>query len=195
MARTFISLFETQLDDPDMQDFMSGIEQTIDGWVVEILNLVMLDVVTYLKSYTSKKNPPRYKRKYNINAAQFGVARVKLTAKTRGSINPDRPAHPGGWSDVEGDLRDKYYGRVEVSPNGGHRLVIGNRSEHAAYVEAMDGLFVVTGVFQPGGPVMRALNKYLKKHAPGVKVRRESIGVETNAKGTGIIDSVTASAG
>lgn len=191
MARTFMSLFQTQLDDPDMQDFMSSIEQTMDGWIVEILNLVMLDVVTYLQSYTSKKNPPRYRRKFFLNVDS---ARVKVTKKNVGSISPDRPAHPGGWSDVEGDLRKGYYGRVEKGEGGGWKLIIGNRNEAAAFVEAMQGLFVVTGVFEKNGPVIRALNKYLKMYAPGNKITNRFIGSEVTAKGTGIVDSVTASA-
>jgi len=173
-----------------MQDFMSSIEQTMDGWIVEILNLVMLDAVTYLKSYTSKRNPPRYRRKFMLKDS----VRVKVTKKNVGSISPDRPAHPGGWSDVEGDMRDAYYGRVEKGENGGWRLVIGNRDHAAAFVEAMQGLFVVTGVFDKGGPVTRALVKYLRMYAPGTKIAQGFQGVETNAKGTGIVDSVTAGA-
>jgi len=191
MPRSFTSLFTTQLADPDMADFLSSIEQDIDTWTEDILRFVVIDVVAYLKSYTSKKNPPRYARKFFINKDQ---ARVKVTKKNIGSISPDRPAHPGGWSDVEGDLRDKYYGRVEKAENGGWRAVIGNRSEHAAFVEAMQGLFVVTGVFEKNGPVMKALNKYLKLYAPGVKIVNRAVSVEVNDKGTGIIDTVTAGA-
>lgn len=191
MPRSFTSLFTTQLADPDMQDFLSSIEQDMDTWIEDILRFVVIDVVAYLKSYTSKKNPPRYARKFFINKDQ---ARIKVTKKNIGSISPDRPAHPGGWSDVEGDLRDKYYGRVEKAENGGWRAVIGNRSEHAAYVEAMQGLFVVTGVFDKSGPVMKALNKYLKMYAPGAKIMNRVVSVEVNDKGTGIIDTVTAGA-
>lgn len=188
MPRTWLSLFTTQLDDPDMTDFMSSIQITMDEWIHEILQLVAVDVKVYLTSYTSKMNPPRYRRKFTL----VNDVRHKVTQKTIGSISPDRPAHPGGWSDVEGDLRDSYYARVEKADTG-WRLVIGNRSGHAAYVEAMDGLFVVTGIFAENGPVWKAINKYIKKYAPGSKITRGGAGIEVNAKGTGIIDSVTAS--
>lgn len=191
MPRNWLSLFHTQLEDPDMKDFMTSIEQTMAQWTIEILNLVMLDAVTYLKSYTSKRNPPRYRRKFMINADSV---RIKVTKKNVGSISPDRPAHPGGWSDVENDLRDSYYGRVEIAESGGCRLIIGNRSGHAAYVEAMDGYFVVTGVFAQGGPVLKALVKYMRMYAPGVKIKQGFQGSEITAKGPGIIDTVTAGA-
>src|SRR4051812_15371875 len=109
MPRNWLSLFTTQLSDPDMADFMSSIELTMDEWIHEILQLVAVDVKTYLISYTSKMNPPRYRRKFTL----VNDVRTKVTRKTVGSISPDRPAHPGGWSDVEGDLRDNYYARVE----------------------------------------------------------------------------------
>lgn len=188
MPRTWLSLFTTQLADPDMGDFMRNIELTMDDWIHEILQLVAVDVKTYLVSYTSKVNPPRYKRRYTL----VNDVRTKVTKKM--GINAGRPAHPGGWSDVEGDLRDKYYARVEKAPTGGWRLVVGNRSDHAVYVEAMDGLFVVTGIFDVKGPVYKAINKYLKLYAPGAKIISRTGGIEVNDKGTGIIDSVTAGA-
>lgn len=192
MPRTWLSLFHTQLEGPDMQDFMKSIEQSMDDWTKEILWLVVLDVVTYLKSYTSKRNPPRYRRKWMLGP---NLERVKVTKKNVSSISPDRPAHPGGWSDVEGDLRDQYYGRVEPAEGGGFRAIIGNRSGHAAYVEAKDGYFVVTGVFAPNGPVFKALRKYMRLYAPGMKITNNLMpSVEVNDKGTGIIDSVTARA-
>lgn len=187
MPRNWLSLFKTQLADPDMGDFMKNIQQSMDDWIHEILQLVAVDVKTYLISYTSKVNPPRYKRKYTL----VDDVRTKVTQKM--GINAGRPAHPGGWSDVEEDLRDSYYARVEAGSSG-WKLVVGNRSGHAAYVEAMDGLFVVTGIFEPNGPVWRAINKYLRIYAPGSKIIARDIGIEVNAKGTGIIDSVTAGA-
>jgi hypothetical protein len=106
------------------------------------LDLVGHEVVTYLKSYTAELRPP---------------------ASGQGS---SRAAHPGHWADITGDLRNKYGYKVERTSSG-VGLAIFNKSDHAVYVEAMDGYFVITGVNEE---IMRRLRVVIPRIAPGWKL-------------------------
>lgn len=145
-------LFQASTESPDLTDMMKTIEGTSTDRIRDILEFVRKDVLYYLKSYTDVSRPPRYQRKFILDENQ---RRVKLSSADKTGW---RPAHPGGWADVTDDLRKKYYTTVEWV-DGGWRLTVGNSSEHAAYVEAMDGLFVVHGVMEPGGPVAKSIKK------------------------------------
>ncbi len=175
MAKDFISLFKSQLDDPDMQGMLEGIEQTMDEWTGDILRLVIQETLAYLRSFTNRSNPPRsgYYRKFKWEKdPDYPDDRGFRGDKTKKSDRDSerRPAHPGNWSDVSGVMVAGYYGKIEKLSNGSWSGVIGNRDHDALFVEAKFGYFVVTGVFRPNGPVMQVLRKNIKKYAPGSKV-------------------------
>lgn len=48
-------------------------------------------------------------------------------------------------------------GSIPAKPKPPFELVFLNDMEYAAYLEAMDGFFVLSGVTEPGGPIDRAL--------------------------------------
>lgn len=75
-----------------------------------------------------------------------------------------RPKHPGGWADRTFKLRDSYFWEVQREP-GHWVLLIGNTAPHAHLVEA-DGMFVVRGIAEPGGPVETALRQAVQELAP-----------------------------
>ena len=76
-----------------------------------------------------------------------------------------RPLHPGGWADRTYRLRESFYSKVRKE-DGALVLEIGNTAPHAHLVEARDGMFVVRGVAEPGGPVRRGLAKAVAELAP-----------------------------
>jgi hypothetical protein len=140
-----------------------NIEETTHQRIETILTLIKSDVINYLRGYTNLLKPPReYEAKYMIT--KEGV-RVKKPVTHEGW----RPMHPGGWADVTFDLMKQYYTQLDEIP-GGWKLTIGNRSEHARYVEGRDGMFVVTGVMAPNGPVDRAIRLAFKRLAKGATV-------------------------
>lgn len=64
-----------------------------------------------------------------------------------------------------GSLAGSYGSEVTPIP-GGARLGIKNDAEHAAYVEAIDGMMVVHGIMDPGGPVEQKLVEVCAEFAP-----------------------------
>lgn len=160
MPRSWTSLFKSTLvESPDYREFVNNIEMSMGERVQTILRLIGVEVRVYLQSYTSKRNPPRYRKKYTYGDS--GERLKKLYKYEQRALQPDRPAHPGAWSDVSKELMEGYY--VQVKKNDvDWELVIGNRSSHAVYVEAKDGYFVVTGIMDPGGPVDRAIRRAFK---------------------------------
>lgn len=149
-------LFQASTGSTDLMDMLKQVEAGTTDNVRMVLELVRKDVLYFLKSYTDVQRPPRYQRKFTYDAT---LRRVKVSNADRTGW---RPAHPGGWADVSLDLKAKYYTEVTWEQNG-WRLTIGNRSEHAVYVEARDGYFVVHGVLEPNGPVARAIRKAIKE--------------------------------
>lgn len=97
--------------------------------------------VSYLRSFTAKTRPP-----------------------LRGK-NAPRPAHPGEWADVSGQLAASYGYTVEAT-SGGWALALTNSAEYAAALEARDGFWVLSGVTDRGGPVETALRRALATVAP-----------------------------
>jgi len=109
--------------------------------VRQLLNAVGLKTVAYLRSQTSERRPP-----------------------VRAGGN-ERPAHPGHWADISGQLAASYDKDVQETP-GGYRLVMTNSAEYAAALEARDGFFVLSGVTDPGGPLEVALRQAVATIAP-----------------------------
>lgn len=172
-------LFEGSVESPDLRDLIANLEANTTDTVHAVLEFVRKDVLYFLKSYTDVQRPPRYQRKFVLKE---GLYRVKVPNSDRTGW---RPAHPGGWADISGDLKKRYYTDLQLV-NGAWRLAVGNRSEHAAYVEAMDGFFVVSGVLEPGGPVARSIRRALTalgvswRIVPGGRSMADSTGSEAS---------------
>lgn len=89
-----------------------------------------------------------------------------LKSYSKGERKPDgRPTHPGHWGDVTYELRDSY--EYEVVDG---KLWLANTSGHAAYVEAMDGYFVLSGVGD-SEEFAYALRAGLRKVYPRARVK------------------------
>ena len=100
---------------------------------------------------------------------RVGTRTVELLQSYTGEKKRDgRRMHPGGWADKTFNLMRGY--RYEVMEQGSDWvLVIGNTARHAHLIEMRDGLFVVAGVTDPGGPVEEALQQAIRELAPGWK--------------------------
>lgn len=148
-------LFEASVESPDLRDMIKNIGGTTTDQVKAVLEFVRKDVLYFLKSYTDVLVPPvGYQRKFTFDAT---LRRIKVPSTDRTGW---RPAHPGGWGDVTLDLKAKYYTDLQFVGNS-WQLTIGNKSDHAAFVEARDGLFVVHGVLDKNGPVEKSIRKAL----------------------------------
>lgn len=89
-----------------------------------------------------------------------------------------RGAHPGGWGDISNDLVDKYFATVTLNPDGNWQLNVGNTSDHAVFVEAKDGLLVVRGLTEKGGPVAKAIYQANKQLGDRFKVTEVAVGTD-----------------
>jgi hypothetical protein len=154
-AARAMRLFTAQTDEPDLQDLIRNVSTTATDQIYAVLRFARSDLLAFLRSYTNVYRPPRYQHKFRLDAAQRRVA------VEPGDRSEFRPAHPGGWADVSYDLMRQYYTQLTWE-DGGWKLVVGNRSEHAIYVEAMDGFFVVHGILQKNGPVARSIRRAIK---------------------------------
>lgn len=128
---------------PFMRLDTSGLRRTLerkarewDPQIGAVLTLVGKRTVDLLRSYTGKRNK-------------------------RG-----RTVHPGGWGDKTFTLRDSFFYEVVHERPGVWALVIGNTARHAHLVEAVDGIFVVRGIAEPGGPVDVALRQAVHEISP-----------------------------
>jgi len=146
-------LFRSQLESPDLRQFIKNIEQSTDQTVQDILEFVRVDMLRYLKDYTDVMRPPDFRVSY------YG-----------GDPKAPRPAHPGGWANISKELMKGYKAEVTRNAVGNHVLTIRNDSPAAVFVEAKEGFFVVTGIMEPGGPVDWSLRRAIKRLAPGWKV-------------------------
>lgn len=154
-VRAGMRLFTTSVESPDLQGMIKDLEVSATDTTKAVLEFVRKDVYHFLRSYTNVVKPPRYQRKWTLDANQ---RRIKVPRSDRTGW---RPVHPGHWADVSYDLKKKYFTDLRFE-DGGWRLYVGNRSDHAVYVEAMDGYFVVHGVLDPNGPVARSIRKALR---------------------------------
>jgi hypothetical protein len=118
--------------------------------LILILQMVGMQTIAYLRSLTSEMRPPGRKP----SGIKTGVRR----------------AHPGHWADLSGQLANAY--SWEVIDRGNEVvLVLRNSAEYAMWLELRDGFFVLSGVTEPGGPVMKALEVIVPQVAPGWSVR------------------------
>lgn len=134
------------IDVSDMLLDIEGIEREVLDILHGMAEAIGHRTVAYLRSLTGVMRPP---------------------AKPGGAF---RYAHPGGWADITSNLANAY--RFEVRPNGkGWTLAFINSMEYAAYLEAHDGYFVLSGVTDPGGPVEQAMRQVLAEVAPNWEIR------------------------
>lgn len=114
--------------------------------LMRVAELVGVETVKYLKSYTAGLQPP----------------------ETPGGS--PRPKHVGGWSDITRSLVDAYGYRVKDLEDL-ILLSVFNADDEAIFVELMEGYFVLHGVMDPGGPVDLALRRAVAEVAPDWIVR------------------------
>jgi hypothetical protein len=96
-------------------------------------------------------------------------SRRRLSARSSRGTGGPRHAHPGHWADVTSNLANAYSFEVDVGDDYG-QLMLKNSMEYAAYLEAKNGYFVLSGVLEPGGPVERAILHVLAEIAPDWQV-------------------------
>lgn len=167
-------LFEATVDNPDVVEMIASIEANSTDTIRAVLEFVRKDVLYFLKSYTNVERPPTgYQRKFTLDKES---RRIKVPKSDRTGW---RPAHPGGWADISEDLKKKYFTDVQFV-EGAWRLTIGNKSDHAVFVEARDGFFVVHGVLEPGGPVARSILRAIKALGLNWKVVGSSSGIDVS---------------
>lgn len=82
-----------------------------------------------------------------------------FTGETKGR---GRRMHPGRWADRSGNL-SRGYGFQVLEDADSFILRIQNTAKHAHLIEARDGLFVVRGAAEPGGPVQEALRRAVRE--------------------------------
>lgn len=161
--------FESQVKSPDLQHFLKNIEADTNEKVGMILEFVRKDLLIYLKGYTTRMAPPDYRVSY------YGK-----------DPKAPRPTHPGGWADISGGLKKGYKAEVRTVADGGHQLVVWNDAvtekgnNQAQYIEAMTGMFVVSGIMDPDGPVAYQVRQAIKKLAPGWVVTAEGGNLNVN---------------
>jgi hypothetical protein len=71
-----------------------------------------------------------------------------------------------GWASITGHLAASYQAPVVTKIKDGWRLTLANTAYYAVFLEARDGMFVLSGVTDPGGPVEKALIDVCQKIAP-----------------------------
>jgi hypothetical protein len=136
-----MGLLKFSTDNPDLGPMLLELEQDTRTRIIMVLEAIGLETIAYLRSKTKEMRPP-----------------------VRAGRKP-RPAHPGHWADVTGQLVNSYSYRVENLPHG-VSLVFENSAEYAAALEAKEGYFVLSGVADPGGPVDQALRRIVPIIAP-----------------------------
>lgn len=153
-------------------DEPQGIEASFDAMAYDahqrayfILDMVGLQTVAYLRSLTSKMQPPVGNKTYRTKSGKRKKYGEKGARKFKAGFGAPRPAHPGGWADITGDLARAYAYKVEVATDGA-TLTLSNSMSYAAALEAKDGYFVLSGVADPGGPVEQEIRRLIGKLAP-----------------------------
>lgn len=87
---------------------------------------------------------------------QPGAARTKAGTYIPRDERSPRPAHPGGWADITGNLANSIKGKVETHGYSVH-IVVQATMEYAAALDAKTGYDVLGGADQ-------LARQYIKKH-------------------------------
>lgn len=96
---------------------------------------------------------------------RVGARTVELLQSYVGMNEEGRRTHPGGWADRRGDMVEGYGFEVDQT-SGGWALTVYNTDKQAHLVEALEGLFVIRGIMDKGGPVSKALKQAFQELAP-----------------------------
>jgi hypothetical protein len=142
-----VNSIEVKAPAPELEPVIVSIKRQVMVDTKRVLEAVGEEVVQYLRSMTSEVRPP---------------ARVG---------GPERLAHPGHWADDSGDLARGYSWQV-VTAGFRMQLIFRNGVKYAAYLELMEGFFVLTGIEEPGGPIDQAFTKVLPVVAPTLQWKR-----------------------
>lgn len=164
-------MFDLRIEDKDFFQAIRELEADNAKKMLLVLETVGLDTVVYLRSLTGEMRPPVRKGE------------------------PPRRAHPGHWADISSNLANAYRFEIwagsqkvrwmnegrEVSVAGAivntkdlkgpYTLMMINDMEYAAYLEAREGYFVLSGVTNPGGPLEKALRRVVRQ-IPGWRLER-----------------------
>lgn len=140
------------VDQPDWVEAIQAIEADAASKLRMVVEAIGPEVVAYLRSHTSEMRPP---------------ARIPSTRTRTGP----RPAHPGHWADVTGQLAASYASDVQGDARS-VTLTLSNSAEYAVHLERREGFWVLSGVMDPGGPVEQALRRAVQRYAPGWEVGR-----------------------
>jgi hypothetical protein len=125
---------------------LDAIEADVMDKLTAIAEMVGVETVAFLRSHTAEMRPP----------ARRG--------------GPRRPAHPGHWADVTGQLANGYEWEVRRGANE-VTLILKNGVEYAVWLEMHEGYFVLGPVVDPGGPAEQALRRAADRIAPDWEVR------------------------
>ena len=169
---------------PDFAKAVTWLEKDTVRTVVQVLHMVGIETVAYLRSLTDEMRPPvgarARTRADGSQSSTLGRRQRKgrlrkdgTRGRRTGPRETGRPAHPGHWADVRGTLALGY--QWSVDPVGsGAILTLSNPVEYAAALEARDGYFVLGGVMDPGGPVEQAIERAAALVAPTWQFRRSA---------------------
>ncbi len=155
-----------QLDEAQIRRNVMG---RLDKKIFIILSTVKDEILEYLKSYIGELRPPERKVKH------FG-----------GNPEAPRPAHPGHWADVSGDLKEGYRAEVERGIDGRWQLKVWNEATNergeliAPFVEARAGYFVVSGIMDAEGPVQHAIKEAFMRFDGDATIRQDGEAVLVN---------------
>lgn len=140
-------LIHAIIEDPEMIAEEEAIVDEVDDWAHRVLQQATRETLEHLEGFGPGINPPPV-------------------------TDPDgamRPAHPGGWSDITNSLVHSYDSEVVKREDGWEGAIV-NTDPDARYLEGKDGLYVVSGVELPGGPLHEAVEEALKQVHAGKSV-------------------------
>ena len=139
-------MLKLSVSKPDWQRAIRALRVSAERKAELVAEAAGAETIAYLRSLTDEMRPP---------------------ARRGGQ---ERPAHPGHWADITGQLAASYGWEVESIP-GGVRLVLTNGADYAVYLEDRNGFFVLTGVADPGGPVEEQIRAAMAVIAPEWQVK------------------------
>lgn len=71
-----------------------------------------------------------------------------------------------GWASITGHLADSYQPPKVEKIKDGWRLTLANTAYYSVFLEARDGMMVLSGVTDPGGPFEQKLREVCAEIAP-----------------------------
>ncbi len=114
-----------------VEDNLSQVERSFDLFLAKMgpavetaFDRVGADMIEHAQGYTGQMRPP--------------IA----------TGNPMRPAHPGQWADITTVLMQGFVYKAERKGRDRYAFTFGNEAEYAAMLEAKEGYWVVSGLFE-----------------------------------------------